>query len=897
MMQSMGDVARLTLVNFRCFERASFAFDAANASAATPDPNRVTLVSGASGSGKSSLFAAMHFAVTGDGKKVTRFGCKSCSVEMRVGADMTILREKGPGRLRVRTNGRVYEDKEAQAVIDARLPNWTIGYVAQRAVVPFIAMTPAEKLTFVERLAFANDGDAGTRVVGDISINCDAVSDAPSVEEINARCRATLSRRKETLALATRERETMERARAMMDIDDDGAPLAAAVAGTDTRPKAAIGRQASAAKPIDAVGRKDPSDAVDSTSKPIEEEEEEEEVTDADVKRAEEEVTRARRRAQDARDCAERSAARSKRIADLHRELDDIAPMDKVETAAFLDRYASGMRVLLAENARWEEAKRARKNLDDAERVLGDITTRVPPHLRDGDWARTLTDFKDLIRTMNARDATDAVRKRVRELDDIIATTTSVERACPACGASIVVDATDLTVSVPDERAMDRLGCPTEGLRFARFARGDPEMFNRDRERRRTAAVAERTNAAQRLERVEADARDMEAIRARYSLDDVADVSAAYEALREATRQRDVVELYRARIDDDAAPPSVDVAAINRRVEKELAARRRRVDLTATIEREEAACARESGAEYANENGADAVSVADEEVRRATERRTTLERARATIRARRYRAALADITRQELEAANALPSIGKLQAIVRDAEKRALVQTIDELNARAQHYIDRFIPASSKDASSHDGSSDSDADEEEEATSPRLRSASPVRPAGQSTFESGVRGPYAAKRRRVVAQRRSAGRPQRQSRSGPQGPQRQSRSIVGAPTVALTFDGRLNVAVTTATGHDGDLASLSGGEFARVALAFTIALAELYGVDTLLLDETFASLDLETSDVVLRAIRHSYAGRVICIAHQTTKGVFDRVIELPLVVDATTTTPSSSSSA
>ena len=77
-----------------------------------------------------------------------------------------------------------------------------------------------------------------------------------------------------------------------------------------------------------------------------------------------------------------------------------------------------------------------------------------------------------------------------------------------------------------------------------------------------------------------------------------------------------------------------------------------------------------------------------------------------------------------------------------------------------------------------------------------------------------------------------------------------------------------------------DVNSLSGGEFARLAIVFAIAMAEMNNVDTLFLDESFASLDSDSTETVLDAIKDNYFGKVIVIAHQTTKGVFDEVVEL-----------------
>ena len=90
---------------------------------------------------------------------------------------------------------------------------------------------------------------------------------------------------------------------------------------------------------------------------------------------------------------------------------------------------------------------------------------------------------------------------------------------------------------------------------------------------------------------------------------------------------------------------------------------------------------------------------------------------------------------------------------------------------------------------------------------------------------------------------------------------------------------KIDLAVTM-DGIQSDINSLSGGEFARVVLSFAIAMAEMNNIRTLLLDESFSSLDACTTETVLDAIKENYTGQVIVIAHQTTKGVFDAVVEL-----------------
>ena len=61
---------KLTLINFLCYENATFDFG----------ENGLILISGLSGAGKSSLLKAIIFALFGDGNKLQTFGKISCQV-------------------------------------------------------------------------------------------------------------------------------------------------------------------------------------------------------------------------------------------------------------------------------------------------------------------------------------------------------------------------------------------------------------------------------------------------------------------------------------------------------------------------------------------------------------------------------------------------------------------------------------------------------------------------------------------------------------------------------------------------------------------------------------------------------------------------------------------------
>lgn len=139
---------RLHLKNFRCYEDKVFDFG----------ENGLTLLSGPSGAGKSTVMIAMHFALFGVGNKLQTHGKKSCSVELVID-DLKIIRSKGPVRLVVND---VYEDDAGESIIQERFGKLfsSVSYIPQDLKESFVAMTPANRLLFLEKFAFG-DVDIG----------------------------------------------------------------------------------------------------------------------------------------------------------------------------------------------------------------------------------------------------------------------------------------------------------------------------------------------------------------------------------------------------------------------------------------------------------------------------------------------------------------------------------------------------------------------------------------------------------------------------------------------------------------------------------------------------------------------------------------------------------------
>lgn len=132
----------VSLKNFKSWEDATFEIS----------DKGITLISGNSGCGKTSVLQAIHFALYGKGTKVVRIGSTSCRVELDVG-EMHIVRTKKPNRLVI---NNTYEDDVAQEIINKKFgKNFTIvSYVEQESFSSVVHMTPQSRLQFLETFAF-----------------------------------------------------------------------------------------------------------------------------------------------------------------------------------------------------------------------------------------------------------------------------------------------------------------------------------------------------------------------------------------------------------------------------------------------------------------------------------------------------------------------------------------------------------------------------------------------------------------------------------------------------------------------------------------------------------------------------------------------------------------------
>lgn len=90
----------------------------------------------------------------------------------------------------------------------------------------------------------------------------------------------------------------------------------------------------------------------------------------------------------------------------------------------------------------------------------------------------------------------------------------------------------------------------------------------------------------------------------------------------------------------------------------------------------------------------------------------------------------------------------------------------------------------------------------------------------------------------------------------------------------------INFSITYGGGSYDNISQLSGGEGDRVSLAFTVALNLLSSCPLLMLDESLSSLDVTTKDLSVKTLKKSVESTVLVVAHDTTEGFFDSVIDV-----------------
>lgn len=82
-------------------------------------------------------------------------------------------------------------------------------------------------------------------------------------------------------------------------------------------------------------------------------------------------------------------------------------------------------------------------------------------------------------------------------------------------------------------------------------------------------------------------------------------------------------------------------------------------------------------------------------------------------------------------------------------------------------------------------------------------------------------------------------------------------------------------------GNDITLDALSGGEQARVIIAFTLALGDIRQSPVVMLDEVTANLDAHLTETIFDTVKSATTGKVVmAVAHQCVDGIFENIIKI-----------------
>jgi DNA repair exonuclease SbcCD ATPase subunit len=137
----------LLLTNFRCWESKCLSIPSSG----------ICLINGKSGKGKSSILNSILYAVTGKIKNITTINKKNTKVTLKID-NISITRSKGPNKLIVEKEGKIYENDDAQSIINSIFGNEfsNTSYIDQENVYSFVFLSPSEKMEFLEKLLLYN---------------------------------------------------------------------------------------------------------------------------------------------------------------------------------------------------------------------------------------------------------------------------------------------------------------------------------------------------------------------------------------------------------------------------------------------------------------------------------------------------------------------------------------------------------------------------------------------------------------------------------------------------------------------------------------------------------------------------------------------------------------------
>lgn len=824
---SSSEIIKLTLINFRAFEKKELTFE----------KGKLTLISGQSGVGKTTILMGIMFALGEDYRDLVKHGKRLCKVILEMDG-IRITRQKGPVRLIVEKAGEVYENKEAEAVIKRAFPNIKVGYVSQQAHKYFISLPPSAQLEYLEKIA----------------------TDREYVKVINENCKSLINERKIELIKATQEEETLTK-----QLNDLGIRKPKNINCTTDVTKEEVvaenillrqtqnkyqraqlenSRRIKLETDISNIGQ------IDETITELENK----------IKTLTEQNFQWRKYSQ--------ALSKKKNITKPNASQDDIEKMLKdIICIKMLEQDVERHRDLKLKlqkvTTQLDKLKLPEINVEFSETLCYKLKTyeklldQKNKEKKYNDDIKRLREsipqnvyFHDqLDRIKRKRDVLDEKKDALIRLEQLknIKQKRTIAYVCPCCnekiglwkgeliklgensGCAEPININPITAKEAEkyEREMAALDIKSEGLEDAER---DVEIdINVDIQKERQILLKNEretekinlkiikltdrigtlnTSGFDELDKDMGNVYTPELLKCledyKDKLDEINSLKSKKTQLQEQIiNLEDKVEQYNAI--EKPKYTQAELQQMKKSAEAYEYLEKQCVELLCSEPEEDVDTYKRllisiterdqklkelEDINITPERVEELVTELEENKQRLEEMEADLKTKEACDSWRKVRKAVN--RRKTLEASH--PRAVRLQNLIKEAETKALESVIEQLNFYTQMFVDRFI----------------------------------------------------------------------------------DNLIV---EFSFKTNNKINVQVVQ-NGHKTNITSLSGGEYARVALAITLAMAELHDVELLMLDESIASLDQETTTAVVESVRENFNGTILCIAHQTVKGMFDKVIEI-----------------
>lgn len=773
----------LTLTNFRGFKQKQFRFN-----------KSLVLINGNSGSGKTTIFMAIIFALTGEGKKLPNYNHKSCSVRLeytpntlnirsqrsdqqttqenknaeerttpsaaRHNGLFIITRTKQPNRLLLHYKDRVYEDKEAQSIINKIYPKYNLGYMSQRTHKAFILMNPTDKLRFIEDLAFGEE----------------------KVESLHKNCRNLVKQRKEELLLTQTQRSTIIETLTGMNIKKIEQPQVATQArsefypfyGSQTKailPTQGCDYEAAQTTTVECIEKKTGCANASESKKNVKNQTSPNTQTKTYIKKEEEyvnEITEIEQNILDISTKLNKITSFIELKTELEQDLDEI-PIIKES----LDDLENELSELTKQYQQWNMYNREKKKLN----------LQQPSGFSNEEINIMIEDMELLIELSCELYLLDDIEEKLVSIKKKIKNTV-FPLLCPKCNKQVYLHGDKLIIPNIETNIGGTSKNPAvsyetlktqEKTKYTLECKQSLLLDNKSKYKKKMSEYPELDNPSNQLQLLNKMKSDDEKYTKQLALCNSLQVNKpthpeiyckqlALSKEQKITRQEKekclLSLITRANLTDYFPKKAINIPNV-------------KID-SSIIEQE-----KKNLEKQLSKLNTDLPIVKNhQEFSKSVHQwnKVTL------------------LSETEKKLNISYPRAVKLQNIIKEAEKLAVEEVISQINLHAQIYLDHMFS--------------------------------------------------------------------------------------GNLQVTLVFDSlKLNVVVFHDQ-HESDINNLSGGELARVILAYTIAIAEINNIKLLLLDECMASLDQETSNLVINTIKQNFSGDIFCIAHQTTKGIFEEVVEL-----------------